>query len=165
MGKLAMAAALILLGGPESEWDILYLKDGREIEGFIVSETEQLIKIAVLGKGSKGETGGLMSVGYRVDQIARIQRMSSAKRDLLIRKYQGFRERRSRKAEAQSKIQTRRVSLQGERALRARGTHFEVFGGSVPEPGVVLLAASEFNMDWDDLFFPGDINRYPSAVF
>jgi hypothetical protein len=126
MGKLAIAAALILLGGPESEKDILYLKDGREIKGFIVSETDQLIKVAVLAEGSKGQTGGVITVGHPVSNIARIDRMSAAKRDMLIRKYKGLRERRSRKAEAQAKIKTRRVSLAGARGLRARGTHFEV---------------------------------------
>lgn len=126
MGKLAIAAALILLGGPESEQDILYLKDGREIKGFIVSETDQLIKVSVLSKGSKGATGGLMTVGYRVEQIARIDRMSKAKRDVLLRRYKGFRERRSRKAEAQSKIRMRRVPFMGRSGLRTRGTHFEV---------------------------------------
>jgi len=126
MGKLAIAAALILLGGPEAEQDILYLKDGREIKGFIVSETEQMIKVAVLNKGSKGQTGGVITVGYRVDQIARIERMAAVKRDGLTRKYKGFRERRSRKAEAQSKIKMRRVPFMGRRGLRMRGTHFEV---------------------------------------
>jgi hypothetical protein len=126
MGKLAIAAALFLLGGPEAEQDILYLKDGREIKGIIVSETDQLIKVAVLSKGSKGQTGGVITVGHPVSNIARVERMSAAKRDRLLRKYKGFRERRSRKAEAQEKIKTRRVSLQGKRALRARGTHFEV---------------------------------------
>lgn len=126
MGKLAMAAALILLGGPEAERDILHLKDGRKIRGIIVSETEELIKIAVLGKGSKGETGGQITVGYSRSQIARIQRMADGKRDGLVRKYEGFRERRSRRAEALETMNARRVSFMGQRALKTRGAHFEV---------------------------------------
>lgn len=126
MGRIALAVSLILLGGAEAEQDILYLKDGRVIRGFIVSETDQLIKIAVLAKGSKGATGGLITVGYRRSQIARIERMSQAKRVQLLRKYEGFRERRSRRAEALETMNARRVSLMGQRALKTRGTHFEV---------------------------------------
>ncbi|MHC4579776.1 MAG: DUF1570 domain-containing protein [Planctomycetota bacterium] len=93
MGKLALAAALILLGGPASERDIVWLKDGRKVSGIIVAETE---------------------------------RMPDATRRRLIRKYQGFRERRSHRAEALAKMETRRVTFMGQTGLQTFGAHFKV---------------------------------------
>jgi len=128
MGKLAIAAALILLGGPESERDVVWLKDrpDRPVEGIIVEENDQEIKLLKLFKGEKGQTSGTAAVKFRKSRIAKIDRMTAATRRRLIRKYEGFRDRRSRMAEALEKIKTRRVSLMGKTALQTFGTHFRV---------------------------------------
>ncbi|HEX7899576.1 MAG TPA: DUF1570 domain-containing protein [Planctomycetota bacterium] len=87
------------------ERDVVVLKDGTRRDGVIASESDAVIVMDVLLKGSKGETIGLGKATLQKADVARVERMPEASRAKARERLAAFTDRSKILAEALSRIQ------------------------------------------------------------
>ena len=122
----AIVVALLIVASPDREYDVLRLKNGQDVKGFIVSETEDAVKFRIVTLGRKGETSSGLTTMYQRSEIESIERVSDKARDKAKRRSRAAASRPLDYEVALRKFQPLPVRLMGQKALRVIGNHFVI---------------------------------------
>ena len=117
----------------EAETDVIRLKDGRTLKGFILSEEGTKVEIEILVKSSKGKTIGTAKMTVAKSDILNIDRISDAARARARARAAEFRGRKRRLSEALKSIKVEPGDLSGKQALKTGGENFEIISTCDPK--------------------------------
>ncbi|MHC4938673.1 MAG: DUF1570 domain-containing protein [Planctomycetota bacterium] len=126
MRALWIAAVLLALGVQAYALDVLHMKDGRDVKGVILKESEKEILLRTIIFGKAGEIDGFASADFPKAEIKRVERMSAVERAKLIARSEAFSKRGIHLLEAMRKIEPKRVRFMGQVGLRTKGRRFEI---------------------------------------
>lgn len=110
-----------------SETDVVVLKDGKRIAGFIVEETDTTVVLEALIKGSKGETLGTGRRTFEKSEVAAIERTSPEARAKAKARADASRDRSKKLGEQKAKVKVTAADFEGLTGLSTAGEFCEIY--------------------------------------